>query len=236
MAHYPTAFFSARPGHRQSCEPSQKCSWAASRKSTSRFPIRTSLSPFSGRHTLGPGLFPSELFLGRPSFCVHQATLAGLGPATAKGDALLLRHCASLVQQPRNLQSAAVLQCLEACCSGHLLQQLTPKPSQATLSTKCGGLGLRSVCRHSGEACTASTLCALLFRAWTPSSPTSTRPCYPLTMFLSHRRRPFDNKICLGFWTGARCSWSALAGTRNEVARAHRSLERERGSALPRAA
>ena len=49
----------------------------------------------------------------------------------------------------------AVLHCLELSCSGPLSP---PACLQATLSTKCGGLGLRSVARHSGAAYTASAI------------------------------------------------------------------------------
>ena len=132
--------------------------------------------------------------LGSPSFC-HQHTkqramqteplLQALGQLPDSQTALmLLRHCASWsklvyssrVTPPPFHQDAlksydlAVLQCLESCCTG----ALTPGAClQATLSTKSGGLGLRSIFRHSGAAYTASVLatspiCSLLLPAYNP--------------------------------------------------------------------
>ena len=95
---------------------------------------------------------------------------------------LLLRHCASwskLVYSSRvtpppfhvdalKTYDSSVLQCLECCCTGALSRGAC---LQATLSTKCGGLGLRSVSRHSGAAYAASVLattsvCCSLFPAY----------------------------------------------------------------------
>ena len=105
------------------------------------------------------------------------------------------RHHKAFHQDALKSYDLAVLQCLESCCTG----ALTPEPClQATLSTKSGGLGLRSIFRHSGAAYTASVL------ATSPILPTSTSRCSLPTMLLSHRRIPFDNKICLGQWIEAR--------------------------------
>ena len=130
--------------------------------------------------------------IGSPSFC-HQHTVqraAGTQPLLnalsqlpdSQTALLLLRHCASwskLVYSSRvtpppfhvdglKTYDPSVLQCLECCCTGALSRGAC---LQATLSTKCGGLGLRSVSRHSGAAYAASVLattsvCCSLFPAY----------------------------------------------------------------------
>ena len=119
--------------------------------------------------------------IGGASFCANytqservEKALPLLEALAALGDAqtslLLLRQCAShcrlvystRVTPPPGLSPAlvafdsAVRACLEAACSGPLTAEAW---LQATLSTRVGGLGLRSMATH-GVAGYAASLCA----------------------------------------------------------------------------
>ena len=116
--------------------------------------------------------------IGHGSFCNQFTTSERVAKALPLLDALavlpdaqtallLLRHCAShcrmaysiRVTPPDGLGPSleafdnAVRGCLEVACSGPLTAEAW---LQATLSTRCGGLGLRSVARHSVAGYAAS--------------------------------------------------------------------------------
>lgn len=66
---------------------------------------------------------------------------------------------------------AAVRECLEAACSGPLTAEAW---MQASLSTRCGGLGLRSVTMHAAagfaaSVCAIATLCSAIGNGYVPS-------------------------------------------------------------------
>ncbi|CAK9005797.1 unnamed protein product, partial [Durusdinium trenchii] len=211
--------------------------------------------------------------VGSPGFC-HQHTLQRAEKtkpllqalsklADSQTALLLLRHCASwskLVYSCRvtpppfhqdALQSydAAVLQCLELCCSG----PLTPSACiQASLSTKTGGLGLRSVVRHSGAAYTASVLatlgtCSLILQQYSPSLDAIISNLNGTLLAADHvpfppppSLRQQDLSRAVDRNTAVQLA-SALSGPGHEAARAHLQLLQEPGAgawlqALPCAA
>ena len=211
--------------------------------------------------------------LGSPSFC-HQHTkqramqteplLQALGQLPDSQTALmLLRHCASWsklvyssrVTPPPFHQDAlksydlAVLQCLESCCTG----ALTPGAClQATLSTKSGGLGLRSIFRHSGAAYTASVLatsliCSLLLPTYNPSMDAIIANLNESLLAADHVALPPPHSLRQRDWsravdrsTAAQLA-SAFSGPGHEAFRAHLQLLQEPGAgawlqALPSAA
>ena len=211
--------------------------------------------------------------VGSPGFC-HQHTLQRAEKtkpllqalsklADSQTALLLLRHCASwskLVYSCRvtpppfhqdALQSydAAVLQCLELCCSG----PLTPSACiQASLSTKTGGLGLRSVVRHSGAAYTASVLatlgtCSLTLQQYSPSLDAIISNLNGTLLAADHvpfppppSLRQQDLSRAVDRNTAVQLA-SALSGPGHEAARAHLQLLQEPGAgawlqALPCAA
>ena len=211
--------------------------------------------------------------VGSPGFC-HQHTLQRAEKtkpllqalsklADSQTALLLLRHCASwskLVYSCRvtpppfhqdALQSydSAVLQCLELCCSG----PLTPAACiQASLSTKTGGLGLRSVVRHSGAAYTASVLatlgtCSLILQQYSPSLDAIISNLNGTLLAADHvpfppppSLRQQDLSRAVDRNTAVQLA-SALSGPGHEAARAHLQLLQEPGAgawlqALPCAA
>lgn len=65
----------------------------------------------------------------------------------------------------------AVRECLEAACSGPLTVEAW---TQASLSTRCGGLGLRSVTMHAAagfaaSVCATATLCSAIDNGYVPN-------------------------------------------------------------------
>ena len=135
---------------------------------------------------------------------------------------LLLRQCASYcrmvystrVTPPRGLAPAlqsfdtAVHGCLEAGCSG----PLTPEAwMQASLSTRSGGLGLRSVARHGVAGYAASLLAtapcaktsmATMMQTRAPPCTRSTSRSHLPTTSRSQPRTLLGNKSCHARWTG----------------------------------
>ena len=193
--------------------------------------------------------------IGDGSFCNQFTTSERVAKALPLLDALavlpdaqtallLLRHCASHCRMAYSIRVAppdglgpsleafgnAVRGCLEVACSGPLTAEAW---LQATLSTRCGGLGLRSVARHSVAGYAASLWAtAPLCKDMDPGYD----PDFNAALNLVNMALPPADHLpvvtragpCCGRQARSPCSWSgSLSGASSALA------ARRRGSVAP---